>query len=116
MNGRAYDWPPWLPEARELYAQGFSSVEVGRRVGHAGSTVIAWLRRYGVEIRRQGARPVAVQKPVVHLMVTDPDDPRYAGPDSEIFTRCCGYNWRSLIATGLVTARVTLVTCPGRAA
>lgn len=112
-----WDWPPWLERAQKLYAEGYSSVEVGRQVGHAGSTVITWLRRSGVTIRRQGSvRIPGVRKPVVHLMITDPDNALYEGPDNEIFTRCCGINWRALIPQGLVTARPDLVTCPGRAA
>lgn len=111
-----YDWPDWLPLAQKLYAEGHSSVAVGRQVGHAGSTVITWLRRSGVTIRRQGATVIAIRRPVVHLMITDPENARYDGPDCEIFTRCCGLNWRALIAQDLVTARVDLVNCAGRAA
>jgi hypothetical protein len=43
-------------------------------------------------------------------MVTDPDDPAH----DDVFTRCCGYNWHAVIASGLVTARPELATCPGR--
>ena len=49
-------------------------------------------------------------QPIVHLMVVDPDDPDH----DDIFTRCCGYNWRAMIAVGLVTSRRDLVTCTGR--
>lgn len=119
MNYReGYDWPEWLGKAQRLYAEGYSSVEVGRQVGHAGSTVISWLRRSGVTIRTQGsiARDAAIRRPVVHLMITDPDNPRYDGPDCEIFTRCCGYNWQVVIEMDLITARVELVNCIGRTA
>ena len=111
-----HNFPPWLPLAQKLYAEGHSSVEVGRQVGHAGSTVITWLRRSGVTIRRQGATVLTTRRPVVHLMITDPENALYTGPDSEIFSRCCGINWTALIARDLVTARPDLVTCPGRAA
>ena len=111
-----YDWPDWLPLAQKLYAEGHSSVAVGRQVGHAGSTVIIWLRRSGVTIRRQGATVLATRRPVVHLMITDPGNALYEGPDSVIFSRCCGINWRVLVLRDLVTARPDLVTCRGRAA
>ena len=49
-------------------------------------------------------------EPVVHLMIIDRDDLRA----DDIFTACCGLNWKSLICTGVITARHELVTCPGR--
>lgn len=110
------DPPPWLDEARELYASGLSTVAVGKRVGVSDGTVNSWLRRSGVTIRRQGATVIAIRRPVVHLMITDPGNARYDGPDCEIFTRCCGINWQALIAQDLVTSRVDLVNCIGRAA
>lgn len=45
-------------------------------------------------------------EPVVHLMNVD--------ADNDIFSQCCRYNWRMLIAVGLVTADPALATCPGR--
>jgi hypothetical protein len=53
---------------------------------------------------------MSVPEPVVHLMIIDPDDLRA----DDVFSACCGYNWRSLITTGVITARHDLVTCPGR--
>jgi len=47
---------------------------------------------------------------VVHLMVLPEDDPE----GSDTFTRCCGFSWRSVARTGLVTLSRELVTCPGR--
>ena len=49
------DFPPWLEEARELYASGLSTVAVGKRVGVSDGTVSSWLRRAGVKIRRSGS-------------------------------------------------------------
>ena len=115
MSRRPDPPPAWLPEARRLYDLGLNAQEVGDRVGRNGSTVLAWFHRTGHHVRRQG-QAVLPPRAVVHLMVTDPAHPSYKGPDSEIFSACCGLNWACLIASGLVTARPELVTCPGRAA
>lgn len=48
--------------------------------------------------------------PVVHLMITDPDDPDYG----EVFTACCGVNWRAVTGNGMITANRNLVTCTGK--
>ena len=53
-GGTKTDPPPWLEEARELYASGLSTVKVGERVGVSDGTVRSWLRRSGVTIRRSG--------------------------------------------------------------
>jgi hypothetical protein len=52
----------------------------------------------------------ACNQPVVHLLVIDPDNPEY----DETFARCCRYNWRVLIGTGLITSMPGRVTCTGR--
>jgi hypothetical protein len=49
--------------------------------------------------------------PLVHLLLTDIDDPER---ESGTFARCCGINWRALAASGTVTSRRDLVTCPGQ--
>lgn len=107
--------PPWFPEAVRLYDLGLPAREVGAQVGVNGSTVLAWLHREGHPVRKQGGHEITVRLPVVHLMITDFGDPDYT-EDCDVFTRCCGYNWRALIAQDLVTSRPDLVTCPGRAA
>ena len=48
--------------------------------------------------------------PVVHLMITDPDDQEF----SETFTACCRLNWRAVTGEGMVTGNRTLATCAGR--
>jgi len=69
-------------------------------------------RLYHPGDRTQDAgRPPAPGSHVVHLMLTDIDDPDWA---DDVFTRCCGINWRAVIASGTVTSRRDLVTCPGR--
>src|SRR5690348_11906310 len=94
--------PDWVPEAARLYALGLPSAEVGRRVGSNPATVLLWLRREGVAIRRQGPVTGVRLPAVVHLMITDPDDPDWRDdPDYRIFTRCCGINWAALISKDL---------------
>jgi len=53
-------------------------------------------------------REPAPDAPVVHLMLTDPDDLEY----SDTFTACCGINWRSV--SGVIARDRNLATCPGR--
>jgi len=53
----------------------------------------------------------APDAPLVHLMLTDRDDPEWG---SSVFTKCCGVNWQALASRGMITSRRDLVTCPGR--
>lgn len=54
-TGRRGSPPAWLPQAITLYSKDHEpAAAIGRRFGVAGSTVLAWLRQSGVEIRRQG--------------------------------------------------------------
>lgn len=69
---------------------------------------IASYRLYHPEERTQDA--AGKPRPGVHLMVTDPADPEYNGT----FTRCCGFNWRSVADEGLITGSRSLVTCTVR--
>jgi hypothetical protein len=48
--------------------------------------------------------------PVVHLMITDPEDQAH----SEVFTACCGINWRAVTGEGMITGNRNLATCTGR--
>ncbi len=61
-------------------------------------------------LEQAGYRPAVAESPVVHLMVTDPDDERHNG----IFTECCSFNWASVVSHGMVTSVPELRTCPGR--
>lgn len=83
-------------------------------------------QRPGIRVPRAGGRcriysllatyrlvstPAAEEPAVVtHLMITDPSDPGH----DDVFSRCCGLNWRSLAASGLITSVRELVNCPGR--
>jgi hypothetical protein len=61
--------------------------------------------------KTRARREAALDAPLVHLMITDTDDPEW---NSDTFAPCCGINWRVLAASGTVTSRRDLVTCPGR--
>jgi hypothetical protein len=89
---------------------GMSAVELsGSSTGWNPEWGIAGYRLYHPEDRTRDAPPAG--SPVVHLMLTDRDDPEW---DSSVFTRCCGVNWEALAASGMITSRRDLVTCPGR--
>jgi hypothetical protein len=50
---------------------------------------------------------------VVHWLIIDHEHPGF----DEVFTKCCGYNWRSLLERGdLITAQQAAAACTGRQA
>jgi DNA-directed RNA polymerase specialized sigma24 family protein len=51
--------------AIELYAQGWSTRQIGTELGRDHSRIAKWLRRAGVQMRPQAPRPMTVDTAVI---------------------------------------------------